>query len=86
MSEKTPKETNKVRKEMIKISSEHLQADNKTVSSKPSLAERRELLHKFLTDKTMRDWSTAEIARQAGVSYLTARKAREALNSKGKRK
>jgi response regulator of citrate/malate metabolism len=46
-----------------------------TEEAKPSLAERRAALKKLLSTKEGRALSIAEIARQTGVSYVTARKA-----------
>lgn len=46
-----------------------------TADDKPSLNERRAALKKLLSTKEGRALSIAEIARQTGVSYVTARKA-----------
>jgi DNA-directed RNA polymerase specialized sigma24 family protein len=53
----------------------HIDAISPLEEAKPSLNERRAALKKLLSTKEGRALSIAEIARRAGVSYVTARKA-----------
>lgn len=71
--------------ELIEVSKAQVE-HAKAVEKQPSRKQKRATLMRVLKGKGAADLSTAEIARRAGVSYVTAMKARKAFAPKKGRK
>lgn len=71
---------------IVKRAEEQIEAAEKTAKAPVSRKYKRAMLMRILKAKGAADLSTAEIARRAGVSYVTAAKARAAFAPKKGRK
>lgn len=71
-----------VAKEVLQVSKAQLKHAEAMATKRVPNKQKQAILLRFFKGKESKNWSTAEIARQANVSYATAHKARKAFEQR----
>ena len=76
------KQSIEVPKEVLQVSKAQLKHAEAMATKRVPNKQKQAILLRFFKGKESKNWSTAEIARQANVSYATAHKARKAFEER----